>query len=304
MTTTTQQNFIGEAKIYIAPYAGGPNREVGQVKDMKLAVTETTKEMANYQGGGGLAAQVSRISKVEATFDFLSISASNLALALRGSSSALTSAAVSSEAHTAYAGSLLPLLGIAPKSVTVTVAPALGWTTITAYTGGQIIHPPSGTHFYQCKTAGTAGVSEPTWKTDGTDTTDGTVTWTDMGTMVLAASEYTLESAGVFIPATATKITAAGTPVTVSYTKTAGQIIQAMVTASQEWRVIYSGTNFANADSPMVVDLFRCKFSPPKDISLIGEDFASLQITAQVLKDDTKTGAGISQFLTIGMVEA
>ena len=41
---------------------------------------------------------------------------------------------------------------------------------------------PNG-HWYQATVAGTSGSAEPTWPTDGTTVTDGTVTWQDMGTM-------------------------------------------------------------------------------------------------------------------------
>lgn len=41
---------------------------------------------------------------------------------------------------------------------------------------------PNG-HWYQTTGGGTSGSAEPSWPTDGSTVTDGSVTWTDMGTM-------------------------------------------------------------------------------------------------------------------------
>lgn len=298
----TQWSLIGEGEIFLGLRSGGPLRAVGQVKEFKLEVSEETKELKNYQGGGGLADQVSWISKVEATFNFLSLSAKNLALAMRGGNAELASGTVSDQAHIAYAGGFLALDGIGPSSVTVTVDPP-AWQGNHGYTVGEIVKPGTGTHFYRCKTAGSSGATEPTWKTDGTDTTDGTATWQDMGTMALSTGEFQTKSAGIYIPEESTKIAATGTPVKVGYGKSAGTVIQTLIKAADEYRVVFAGTNFARAGKPLSVDLFRVKFSPTKDLSFIGDDFAGLTLTAAVLKDDTRQGVDISAFAEIKMVE-
>lgn len=38
-------------------------------------------------------------------------------------------------------------------------------------------------HWYECEAAGTSGTTEPTWPTDGSTVTDGTVVWRDQGVM-------------------------------------------------------------------------------------------------------------------------
>lgn len=54
-----------------------------------------------------------------------------------------------------------------------------------AISAGQIIKNDSGTHYFMCTTAGTAGNgTEPPWNTTaGSTTTDNTVTWTCLGTV-------------------------------------------------------------------------------------------------------------------------
>ncbi|MBF0137468.1 MAG: hypothetical protein HQL65_14620 [Magnetococcales bacterium] len=299
---TSQWSLIGEGEIFIGLRTGGPLRAVGQVKEFKLEVSEETKELKNYQGGGGLADQVSWINKVEATFNFLSLSAKNLAMALRGGDTGLASGTVSNQSHTAYAGGFIPLDGIGPSSVTVTVDPP-AWTATTASTVGEIVKPGTGTHFYRCSTAGTTGATEPTWPTDGGTVSDGTVTWTDMGAMVLTSTDFQVKSAGIFIPEGSAKIAATGTLVKVSYSKSAGTVIQALIKGADEYRVFFSGTNFARAGKPLSADMFRVKFSPAKDLSFIGDDFTGLTLTASVLKDDTRQGTDISAFVEIKMVE-
>jgi hypothetical protein len=65
------------------------------------------------------------------------------------------------------------------------------WTATTAYSVGDTVLPatPNG-HIYKCTTAGTSGSSAPgTWNTGaGSTTTDGTVVWTEMTTLILAGS--------------------------------------------------------------------------------------------------------------------
>ncbi|MBF0098975.1 MAG: hypothetical protein HQM05_16750 [Magnetococcales bacterium] len=297
---TNQVGYIGSGPLFIGKRSGGKMRFVGQVPEFKLDITEETKELKDYVKGSGLAESVSFISKVEASITFASADINNLVLALRGVEDATSAIPVTSEAHTAYPGGLVELQGVSPTSVSVSVAPS-AWVATTAYTVGQIVKPSTGTHFYRCKVAGTSGASAPTWKTDSTDTTDGTVTWTDMGTMALTVSEYEINSAGIFIPATSTKISETGTPVEVSYTTSAGYNIQALVGSGEEYRVVFAGKNFARNGKGLKVVMYRVTFSPTKELGLISDEFAKLTLTAKVLSDDTKTGTDISAFCQIDM---
>ena len=298
---TNQVGYIGTGPLFIGKRSGGKMRFVGQVPEFKLDITEETKELKDYVKGVGLAESVSFISKVEASITFASADVNNLVLALRGIEDATSATPVTSEAHTAYPGGLVELQGVSPTSVSVTVAPA-AWAATTAYTVGQLVKPSADTHFYRCKVAGTSDSTEPTWKTDGTDTSDGaTLQWTDMGTMALTVSEYEINSAGLFIPATSTKITDDGTPVEVSYTTSAGYNIQALIGSGEEYRVVFAGKNFARNGKGLKVVMYRVTFSPTKELGLISDEFAKLTLTAKVLSDDTKTGTDISAFCQIDM---
>lgn len=61
--------------------------------------------------------------------------------------------------------------------------PFKAWQADTAYAVGDIVHAVNhaNDHWFEVKTAGISGGAEPTWNTDGTDTTDNTVIWEDKG---------------------------------------------------------------------------------------------------------------------------
>lgn len=83
----------------------------------------------------------------------------------------------------------------------------------------------------------------------------------------------------------------------VAYTALASTSIEALTNVGEEVRLVFDGINEANG-SPVFVDAFRVKPGVSKGWSLIGDDFASLEIEADVLKDDSKTGIGLSKFFT------
>jgi hypothetical protein len=76
------------------------------------------------------------------------------------------------------------------STTTAAATAAAAAQTEHAYSLGDIVHPAiANQHYYECTAAGTSGVSAPTWKTDGTDTTDGTVTWKDLGALAFHAAK-------------------------------------------------------------------------------------------------------------------
>ncbi|MEO5355352.1 MAG: hypothetical protein H7835_19360, partial [Magnetococcus sp. XQGC-1] len=128
--SSNQVSLIGVGRIFIGLRSGGKLRFVGQVKEFKLEISEETKELKDYVNGGGLAESVSFISKVEATLNFASLSTQNLAMALRGVDDVTTAVSKTDEAHTAYQGGLIPLSGVGPTAVSVTVEYVVGGTAV------------------------------------------------------------------------------------------------------------------------------------------------------------------------------
>ncbi len=91
-------------------------------------------------------------------------------------------------------------------TIAYTAANSWGQTaaTSTAYAVGDVRRPSTGNgYLYRCTVAGTSGGSAPTWgSVVGGTTTDGTVTWTNVGRGAVAFSglavQWTSFSAGPF----------------------------------------------------------------------------------------------------------
>lgn len=119
-------------------------------------------------------------------------------------------------------------------------------------------------------------------------------------------TDYVIERGGVFIPEgssiTASDSTNAGVTVKVSYNALASYSIEAITQASVEYELVFDGFNDADNGKPVRVTCHRVKFSPTQALELISEDFGALPINLEILADDSKVGAGISQYFKVEMV--
>lgn len=92
-----------------------------------------------------------------------------------------------------------------------------------------------------------------------------------------------------------------GTTVLVSYTPLAQVDIAALTSAGNAIRLVFDGLNEARSGKPVQVDCYRVKFSPAKTLDWIADDFGKLPLEADVLKDETRSGAGVSQYFSVKM---
>lgn len=124
----------------------------------------------------------------------------------------------------------------------------------------------------------------------------GTIVVTNSGGTItyVVGTDYTVNAAGI-VPLATGAIADAST-VLIDYTKKAGNVVQAVVNSGQEFALTFVGLNEAQSGKPVVVDLYRMKFSPSQGLGFIGDEFASLELNGSVLKDSTKTGVGVSQY--------
>lgn len=127
--------------------------------------------------------------------------------------------------------------------------------------------------------------------------TDQTVTVTGTGgtPTYVEGTDYTVSPAGI------TQISGGsigdGTAIEVSYTKKAVDVLQALTDSGQEYQVVLDGLNEAQSGKAVVIDVHRMKFSPGQNLDVIGDDFGGIELTADVLKDESIVGAGLSQYL-------
>jgi hypothetical protein len=183
---------------------------------------------------------------------------------------------------------------------------AATWLTVTPYALGAVAIPSTpNLHWYMATTGGTAAASEPTWPTDGSTVTDGTVTWQDMGLIVYVAdTDYELDADNAFlnIPDTGAIATAvalvpaslraAGTTFRLSsdYTRAAKTFnqIAAGTSDSKEGEFRFYSANAEGDDQNWYVP--SAKVTPNGDLSLhSGTDYGAMSFTVTAIKLPTKS---------------
>lgn len=74
-------------------------------------------------------------------------------------------------------------------------------------------------------------------------------------------------------------------------------VIEALTQSGQEYEVTFAGYNDAQGGAQLSITMWRAKFSPTQNLSLITEsDFGELQVSARLLKDSGR-GAGESAYM-------
>ena len=123
------------------------------------------------------------------------------------------------------------------------------------------------------------------------------VTSDPAGTTYVLDTDYTVNAAGIVI------LSSGGIPVStallVSYTKKAVGVIETLTNTASESRLVFVGLNEAQSGKPMVITVYRAKFGPTSELSLIGDDFGSIGIAGDALSDASITAGGKSKFFNI-----
>lgn len=236
----TDKSYIGKGKVHL------DGRFVGNVSVLDFTINEENIELTDYtNAGGGNYNSLRRIDSVEMSMTAHDLSAANLAVALFGSTSAVTSSAIVDESITA--GTDLETLIRPAEVIDIAVAPVV--------------------------------TSDPA------------------GTTYVVDVDYTVSAAGI-TPIVGGGISASD-PLLITYTSKANDVIQALTTAAQEFELVFDGLNEAQSGSPVIITVYRAKFGGAQGLSMIGDEFAEIALTGDVLKDSTITSGSLSQFLKI-----
>ena len=133
--------------------------------------------------------------------------------------------------------------------------------------------------------------------------TTGTTTLTSdpAGTTYVEGTDYTVSPAGITVLAGGA-ITASD-PLLASYDTLGTGVVQALTQSAQAYEVVFDGLNEADSGAPVTVKAYKVQFGPAADIPLIGDDFAELELTGDILLDDTVVGAGLSQYFTVAFAQ-
>lgn len=307
----TDYSYIGVGKLHLRVAGSAAALAfVGNCSALRFAVAEDTKELKDYtQAGGGTYNEVRRVESVECQMTLHDLSATNLARAIFGNVGSIAAGTVTDENLGAgYAGGICvtdyPINTASSVTVgTVEGAGAATAATTTAYSLGDYVKPAvSNGYYYKCTTAGTSAGTAPTWSTTvGATVTDGTVTWTVMGKISLVEDTDWTASAGGITLLDAAVITD-GEEIQATYTKAAGQSVEALLNAAQEYELFFDGLNDARSGKPVLVHAYRVKLGATDGLDLIGDDYYAGQQAGKVLKDTTKNGTSVSQYFKATVV--
>lgn len=94
---------------------------------------------------------------------------------------------------------------------------------------------------------------------------------------------------------------AAAADIEVSYTSLNARVVEALMEIGEEYEFYFDGLNEARAGKPVLVTMHRVKVNPTQGLPLISDDFATLQFTVDILRDDTVTGSTKSKYVKIDM---
>lgn len=235
-------SYIGSGRIYMRDLSAALGLiEVGNCSALDFGVTEDVKELKDFtQPGGGTYNEVRRISAVEAKINAHDISPENLARAVYGISTAVTTSTVTDEAHAdVKQGAFIPTTFLPASITTVKV---------------------------------------------------GAVT-------MVENTDYEKRSGGIYI------IVGGGIAdlddVLITYSKAAGNAVEALLTSGKEYEIVFDGLNEARSGKKTRITAHRVKIGAAANVSVIGEDYAVLEMTGKLLKDTTKNGTSVSQYFKV-----
>jgi hypothetical protein len=123
MSQTVTESYIGSGIVYVN------GRDVGNASGVKVDIEQETKSQPNYRGGGGNAAEVTKVKSVKLSMTLNTFSNANLALALRGVVETLAAVVVADEVVTSVHNGLADTARMIDTAVAVTVKNNTGATT-------------------------------------------------------------------------------------------------------------------------------------------------------------------------------
>lgn len=301
-------SYLGSGRIYLRDIAASPQTgflEVGNCSALQFTVTEDVKTLVDYTTpGGGTRNEVRRISAVEMSLTATDLIARNLARALNGTSSFVAGAVAKTNQSMGSAGvkgGYVPFPEIAATTPAPVVRALNGRTAATRANSAAvalnayIVPAVANGFYYRVSVAGTTAAAPPTFPTTvGGTVVDGTATLTCVGRILLTAgTDYELRSTGVLISSSAAYTDLE--PLEADYTTVAQDLVQALVSSGREYELVFDGVNEARSGKRMNVNAFRVRLGALQNLSLIGEEYASMEISGKLLADTSK-GAGLSQY--------
>lgn len=119
------------------------------------------------------------------------------------------------------------------------------------------------------------------------------------GATTILAADYTVSAGGITIASSITTGgVVSGDSVTIDYTPLASGDVQALMTTSPEVSILFDGINSVNG-KPLVAKIFKAQLGALASLPLISDDFITLALPFSMVRDDSITTSGKSQYAQI-----
>lgn len=120
------------------------------------------------------------------------------------------------------------------------------------------------------------------------------------GTAFTAGTDYELRDGMLYIPSTSTitNPVSGAANVQVTYTYVAQDKVEALVDSNKQYELVFIGLNEAQSGKRVRIVAHKVSGGVIQEIAALGDDFGSGQISGSLLSDSTKTGDGISKYMT------
>lgn len=133
---------------------------------------------------------------------------------------------------------------------------------------------------------------------------DPVVTDQSGSTTYVEGRDYELKNAGILIlSGTGATITSPNTAIKLDYTKAASTTIEGLMEATKDYEVFFDGLNEAESGKAVSIVMHKVKFNYTQALAIISDDFGSLPMTFDILKDDSITSSSKSKFLKITQID-
>lgn len=242
--------FIGKATVRVALFSAGttfenrPFRSLENVSAFSFSFSEEEKKLPDFaSASGGVDASVKRISDVTGTLDMRHFTPENFALALWGTTAALSATPISDEAgYKIVSGAFVPT----KRLINTSVAPVV-----------------------------------------------------KKGATTILTADYTVSPGGITIAsAITTGSVVSGDAITISYTPQASADVQSLISSAPDISIHVEGVNEVDGKY-LIFRGYKAKLGVAQNVSLIGDDFGTLQVSLTFQKDSTIVTAGKSQYFEL-----
>ncbi len=313
-------------QIYVREYGStSAPMPIGNVLAAELSHKEDVKRQTNMTTlGGGIHAEIRKVTEVELSMTLADINPINLARATQGTVSGVASGQSASETLTVTRGGLLRTKHLQPSNVVLTKGTTAGESTVTdeehlgvkkgdlvtlAHANATNVTVRLGDSVATATALTMAGnytVTAAGIQIDAAapGVTDGKGIWVSykyatQGAVVPAAGNYEVRPAGVYVYPEATGLVD-DDEVKISYSHVGYAVIEALTTKPKELEIILEGLNEADDGKLAIVEIWRASQGVASSIALMQESgFINLKVTGSVLMDTTKVGVGISKYYRV-----